>query len=67
MCNSNKKFDKKDIAIVYDTLKKRIVRARINESMAAADEIKLQELGKVVKAEQSLRDKLKTFSSLAKQ
>ena len=51
---------------VYTEFTKKIVRARINEYMTAADEIDLQETGKVVKADQSLRDKLKTFSGITK-
>ena len=43
-------YEENDIASVYLAFTKKIVRARINEYMTAADEIDLQEAGKIVKA-----------------
>ena len=42
----------------------KIFHARINEHFSASEEIELEQSGKVVKAEQGLRDSLKSFSSL---
>ena len=38
--------------------------ARINEYMTAAVEIHLERSGKAIKADQSLRDQLKTYSAV---
>ena len=45
-------------------LMRKVFHARTNEYMVAAEEIQLEKEGKVVKAEQSLRDSLKTLSGL---
>ena len=45
-------------------LTSKIFHARINEYFSAAEEIELEQSGKAVKAEQGLRDSLKTFSSM---
>ena len=42
----------------------KIFHARVNEYMSAVEEIQLEKEGKVVNAEQSLRDSLKTFSGM---
>ena len=42
----------------------KLFHARINEYFSAAEEIELEQSGKAVKAEQGLRDSLKTFSSM---
>lgn len=42
----------------------KVFHARTNEYMAAAEEVHLEKEGKVVKAEQSLRDTLKTLSGM---
>lgn len=42
----------------------KIFHARVNEYMSATQEVQLEKEGKVVKAEQSLRDSLKTLSAL---
>ena len=45
-------------------LSKKMFHARINEYWTASTEIELQRSGKAVKADQSLRDKLKTLSAM---
>lgn len=45
-------------------LVKKVFHARVNEFMTASVEIELEKNGKAVPVEQSLRDKLKTFSGL---
>ena len=47
---------------VCKELTRKIFHARVNEYMAATEEIELEQKGKAVKAEQCLRDQLKTFS-----
>ena len=49
---------------VCTELIQKIFHARVNEYMSAAQEVQLEKEGKVVKAEQSLRDSLKTLSAL---
>lgn len=51
---------------VYSELSLKLFHARVNEYITASTEIQLQESGKAVTADQSLRDQLKTFSSLKK-
>ena len=41
-----------------------IFHARVNEYMSAVEKIQLEREGKVVNAEQSLRDSLKTVSGI---
>ena len=41
----------------------KVFHARVNEYMVASEEIKLEKAGNAVKAEQCLRDELKTFSA----
>ena len=45
---------------------KKIFNAQTNEFMTASAEVDLERTGKAVNAEQSLRDELKTYSSLKK-
>ena len=52
------------VSRLYSELSKKIFHARVNEYMTASIEIELERSGKVVKADQSLRDQLKTFSAL---
>ena len=52
------------VSRLYGELSKKIFHARVNEYMTASIEIELERSGKVVKADQSLRDQLKTFSAL---
>ena len=49
---------------VYEELSRKMFHARVNEYMTAAVEIDLERSGKVVKADQSLRDQLKTYSAM---
>lgn len=49
---------------VCSELIRKVFHARTNEYMTAAEEIQLEKEGRVVKAEQSLRDSLKTLSGL---
>ena len=49
---------------MYKELTAKIFHARINEYMSATEEIELEQKGKAVRVEQSLRDQLKTFSGL---
>jgi hypothetical protein len=58
------KFTQECLQCVYKELTAKIFHARINEYMSAAEEIELEQKGKAVKVEQSLRDQLKTFSGL---
>ena len=51
---------------VYSELSKKLFHARVNEYMTAAVEIELEKNGKAVKADQCLRDHLKTFSGMKK-
>lgn len=48
---------------LYMEVSSKLFHARINEFMTAAAELELLKSGKAVKAEQSLRDQLKTYSS----
>lgn len=48
---------------VYKEFTLKIFHARVNEYMTATAEIELEKSGKAVKADQSLRDQLKTYSS----
>lgn len=52
------------ISRLHQELCKKMFHARINEFMTASIEIELEECGKAVQVEQSLRDGLKTFSGL---
>ena len=52
------------VSRLYGELSKKIFHARVNEYMTASIEIELERSGKVVKADQSLHDQLKTFSAL---
>ena len=49
---------------IYNELSKKMFHARVNEYMTAAVEVELEKSGKAVKADQSLRDQLKTFSGM---
>ena len=49
---------------LHKELLKKIFHARVNEFMTASVEIELEKSAKAVPVEQSLRDKLKTFSGL---
>ncbi len=42
----------------------KLFHARVNEYMRASIELELERSGKAVKADQSLRDHLKTFSAM---
>ena len=48
----------------YKELSRKMFHARVNEYVTAAVEIDLQRSGKALKADQSLRDQLKTYSAL---
>jgi hypothetical protein len=50
--------------LLHSKLSKKLFYARANEHMKASTELELEKKGKAVNAEQSLRDKLKTFSSI---
>lgn len=52
------------VSRLYSELSKKIFHARVNEYMTASVEVELERSGKAVKADQSLRDQLKTFSAL---
>ena len=52
------------ITKVYKELSRKMFHARVNEYMTAAVEIDLERSGKAVKADQSLRDQLKTYSAM---
>ena len=52
-------------ASVLTELAHKVFHARVNEYMIAAEEIELEREGKAVKADQSLRDTLKTFSGMS--
>ena len=52
------------VSKVYNELTRKIFHARVNEYMTASVEIELERSGKAVKAEQSLRDQLKTYSGI---
>ena len=52
------------VSRLYSELSKKIFHARVNEYMTASIEVQLERSGKVVKADRSLRDQLKTFSAL---
>lgn len=43
---------------------RKLFNARVNEYMTASVEVQLEESGKVVTADQSLRDQLKTYSGM---
>ena len=49
---------------VYKELSREMFHVRVNEYMTAAVEIDLERSGKAVKADQSLRDQLKTYSAM---
>ena len=49
---------------MYNEISKKMFHARVNEYMTAAVEIELERSGKAVKAGQSMRDQLKTFSAI---
>lgn len=51
------------ITRVYEEMTLKIFHARVNEYMTASVEMELEKSGKAVKADQSLRDELKTYSS----
>ena len=51
-------------ASVLTELVHKVFHAQVNEYMNAAEEIKLEREGKAVRADQCLRDTLKTISSL---
>ncbi len=49
---------------LYNELSIKLFHARVNEFMTASVEIELERCGKAVRADQSLRDELKTYSAL---
>lgn len=51
---------------VFQEMSKKLFHARVNEYMCASVEIDLERKGKAVKADQSLRDQLNTFSCMKK-
>ena len=48
---------------IYNKITKKMFHARVNEYMTASIEVQLEKTGKVVNADQGLRDELKTFSA----
>ncbi len=63
-CSGNVVFESSTIDIVRAEFSDKIFNARINEFFKARKELDLESKTKVVDCDQSLRDKLKTFSSL---
>ncbi len=61
-CESNLTSEQQKTLCIEFTSK--LFHARINEYFSAAEEIELEQSGKAVKAQQGLRDSLKTFSSM---
>ena len=49
---------------IFDELSLKLFHARVNQFMTATIELDLKKSGKAVKADQSLRDQLKTYSAM---
>ena len=63
-CIRKSEYPKECVLRLYSEFCIKVFHARVNEYMVASEEIELEKSGKAVKAEQCLRDELKTFSAL---
>ncbi len=52
-----------EVLRLYTELTLKVFHTRVNEYMNASEEIELEKAGKIVTADQILREKLKTFSA----